>query len=174
MTRVPPPFLLALAACAFAKGSAQPAPPASIVRIELPSESEERQPISVPTEPGNTVEVDLPWPLRDWAGRGFTPDAEKFAGDFVIEAARGETRFFVTPVAADAHRVLHVILDPRGGVTRSVVFGIPAGTRRPCLAQGGARGLQPCAPKRDRPCRSPSGRPAPAFSSPVPSPRSAS
>jgi hypothetical protein len=63
MTRVPPPFLLALAACAFAKGSAQPAPPASIVRIELPSESEERQPISVPTEPGNTVEVDLPWPF---------------------------------------------------------------------------------------------------------------
>ncbi len=122
MTRVPPPFLLALAACVFAKGSAQPAPPASIVRIELPSESEERQPIAVPTEPEDTVEVDLPWPLRDWAGRGFTPDAEKFAGDFVIEAARGETRFFVTPVAADAHRVLHVILDPGGGVTRSVSF----------------------------------------------------
>ena len=127
MTRLSPPHLLAIAALTFARCAAQPAPSASIVRIDLTPESEERQPITVPTEPENTVEVDLPWPLRDWAGRGFTPDAEKFAGDFVIEATRGEARFFVTPVAADAHRVLHVILSPGGGSTRSVSFEfIPA------------------------------------------------
>jgi hypothetical protein len=122
MTRLSPPILLAIAAFMVARGAAQPAPSASIVRLDLPAESEERQPIAVPTEPEDTVEVDLPWPLRDWAGRGFTPDADKFAGDFVIEAARGETRIFVTPVAADAHRVLHVVLDPGGGSARSVSF----------------------------------------------------
>jgi len=111
------PILLPLAAGLLA---AQPAPPASIVRLRLPAEADERQPVAVPAEPENTVEVDFPWPLRDWAGRGFTPDADKFAGDFVIEASRGEPRIFVTPVAADAHRVLHVVLAPPDGPTRSV------------------------------------------------------
>jgi hypothetical protein len=106
--------------------SAEPAPP-SIVRIALPAEEDERQPVEVPTETENTVEVDFPWPLEDWAGRGFTPDAEKFAGDFVIEASRGKTRLFVTPVAAGAHRVLHVVLAGPGGTTRGVpVEFIPA------------------------------------------------
>jgi hypothetical protein len=116
-----PGFLLAVAAFAVAKCAAQPAPP-SIVRIALPAESDERQPISVPAEPENTVEVDLPWPLQDWAGRGFTPDPDRFAGDFVVEATRGDTRFFVTPVAAEAHRVLHVVMAATGGTTRSVSF----------------------------------------------------
>jgi hypothetical protein len=124
-----PPFLLAVSAFAVAMCAAQPAPPPSIVRIELPSESEERQPIAVPTEPENTVEVDLPRPLQDWAGRGFTPDADKYAGDFIVEATRGDTRFFVTPVAAEAHRVLHVVLAPAGGPSRSVSFEfLPAPT----------------------------------------------
>jgi hypothetical protein len=90
------------------------------VRIALAIEEDERRPVEVPTEPENTVEVDFPWPLEDWAGRGFTPDAEKFAGDFVIEAARGRTRIFVTPVAAGAHRVLHVVLAGPDGSTRGV------------------------------------------------------
>jgi hypothetical protein len=86
----------------------------------LPAEDDERRPAEIPTEPENTVEVDFPAPVEDWAGRGFTPDAEKFAGDFVIEAARGKTRIFVTPVAAGAHRVLHVVLAEPGGRTRGV------------------------------------------------------
>jgi hypothetical protein len=114
-------FLLAVAAFAVAKCAAQAAPP-SIVRIALPAESDERQPIAVPAEPENTVEVDLPWPLQDWAGRGFTPDPDRFAGDFVVEATRGDTRFFVTPVAAEAHRVLHVVMAAAGATTRSVSF----------------------------------------------------
>jgi hypothetical protein len=120
--RLRTPFLIAVAAFSVARYSAQPIPPPSIVRIDLPSESEERQPIAVPTEPENTVELDLPWPLQDWAGRGFTPDADKFAGDFIVEATRGDMRFFVTPVAVNAHRVLHVILAPASGPTRSVSF----------------------------------------------------
>jgi hypothetical protein len=107
--------------------AADPGPPPSIVRIVLPAEADERRPFAVPTDNDNTVEVDFPWPLEDWAGRGFTPDAEKFAGDFVIEAARGKTRLFVTPVAAGAHRVLHVVLAQPGGPTRSIpVEFIPA------------------------------------------------
>jgi len=121
VTRTFRSFLCVIAVSVYATCAAQPAPP-SIVRIALPAESDERQPITVPTEPENTVEVDLPWPLQDWAGRGFTPDADKYAGDFVVEAARGDTRLFVTPVAADAHRVLHVILAPDNGPTRSVSF----------------------------------------------------
>jgi hypothetical protein len=101
--------------------------PASIVRIQLGSEAEEQHPYTVPTESGDTVEVDFPWPIADWAGRGFTPDPGKFAGDFVVEAARGNPRIFVTPVAEKAHRVLHVILAEPGGGTRSLpVEFVPA------------------------------------------------
>ncbi len=95
-------------------------PPASIVSIALPGEADERRPVAVPTEPENTVELDFPWPVEDWAGRGFTPDAERFAGDFVIEATRGRARIFVTPVAAGAHRVLLVVLAQPGGLTRGL------------------------------------------------------
>jgi hypothetical protein len=114
--------LLAALRCA-AEGD----PPPSIVRITLSTEGEERRPVELPTEPENTVEVDFPWPLEEWAGRGFTPDAEKFAGDFVIEASRGKARIFVTPVSANAHRVLHVVLAEPGGATRGVpIEFIPA------------------------------------------------
>jgi len=108
-----------LAACAAA-AAAEPAPPPSIVTVPLPAEADERRPLAFPTEPGNTLEVDLPWPVEDWAGRGFTPDPEKFSGDFVIQASRGAPRIFVTPVAAGAHRVLHVVLAQPGGLTRAV------------------------------------------------------
>ncbi len=113
------PFLL-LAALPAVSGLSETAPPPSIVRISLPDEEGERQPVALPTEPENTIEVDFPWPVEDWAGRGFTPDAEKFAGDLVVEAARGKTRIFVTPVSAGAHRVLDVILSKPGGGTRGV------------------------------------------------------
>jgi|CZKI01.1.fsa_nt_gi hypothetical protein len=124
-------FLLPVAAgvlCALSAGPvADPAPPPSIVRIELPAEGDERRPLALPTEPGSTTEIDFPWPVEDWAGRGFTPDPEKFAGDFVIQAARGSPRVFVTPVAAEAHRVLHVVLAPAAGLTRGVpIEFIPA------------------------------------------------
>lgn len=111
----------AIVAAAAAAASTLAAPvPASIVRVTLGPEESERLPFAVPTEPGNTVEVDLPWPLGDWAGRGFTPDAERFSGDFVIQAARGTRRLFVTPVSQDAHRVLHVVMECGAGATRSL------------------------------------------------------
>jgi hypothetical protein len=124
--------LLALAVLALAGGRpspacAEPAPSTSIVRIALGAENEERRPVALPTDPGDTVEIDFPWPVEDWAGRGFTPDIEKFAGDFVIEANRGDRRIFVTPVAAQAHRVLHVVLAQPGGDSRSLTLEfIPA------------------------------------------------
>lgn len=115
-------LLAAGAAAAAAAGSrADPPPvPASIVRIALGPEESEHQPFAIPTEPGNTVEVDLPWPLQDWAGRGFTPDAERYAGDFAIEASRGSSRIFVTPLAQEAHRVLHVVVGQPGAGARSL------------------------------------------------------
>jgi len=114
--------------CAFAAGPApESSPPPSIVRIELPEEADERRPIALPTEPGNTAELDFPWPVEDWAGRGFTPDPEKFAGDFVIQATRGSPRMFITPMTAEAHRVLHVVLAQEAGATRGVpIEFIPA------------------------------------------------
>jgi hypothetical protein len=146
------PLLSLLAALPCAAGS--DAPP-SIVRIPLPPEGEERRPVGLPTEPENTVEVDFPWPVEDWAGRGFTPDAEKFAGDFVIEASRGKARIFVTPVASGAHRVLDVVLAEPGGATRGVpiefipspaglawrkvVFAVPsAAAKRPVVSLAAA------------------------------------
>ena len=112
--------MAATAASAAAAAGAERGGPASIVTITLRAEDAERQPFTLPTEPGNNVEVDFPWPLEDWAGRGFTPDSERYAGDFVIEATRGAGRLFVTPVAEDAHRVLHVVLAQPGGGTRSL------------------------------------------------------
>jgi len=115
--------------CGLPRGSPAPDPavPPSITRVVLAPEGQERLPVTVPTEPENTVELDFPWPVGDWAGRGFTPDAEKFAGDFVIEAVRGRERVFVTPVVAGAHRVLHVVLMIPGGGSRGVpVEFIPA------------------------------------------------
>ena len=131
-------------------------PPPSIVRIALADEADERRPVALPTEAENTVEVDFPWPVEDWAGRGFTPDADRFAGDFVIEAERGKTRIFVTPVTAGAHRVLHVIHGGPEGATRGVpiefipapaglactkvvfVAGTPAGPPRPKVSRAAA------------------------------------
>jgi hypothetical protein len=100
--------------------ASDPAPPPSIVAITLPAEADERRPLAFPTEPGDTLEIELPGPVEDWAGRGFTPDPERFAGDFVIEATRGKARIFVTPLAADAHRVLHVVVGQPGGPTRAI------------------------------------------------------
>jgi hypothetical protein len=98
------------------------APPASIVRIDLGPEAGEARPYAIPCQPSDTVEVDLPAPLEEWAGRGFTPDPERFAGDFAIEASRGRPRLFVTPVAAGAHRILHVVLGELRGPGRSLTL----------------------------------------------------
>ncbi|HEY1792389.1 MAG TPA: hypothetical protein VGG34_05685 [Opitutaceae bacterium] len=127
-------------------------PPPSIVRLPMPAEADQSRPVEVPTEPDNTVEVDFPWGVSDWAGRGFTPDPDKYAGDFVIEAARGSPRIFVTPVAPGAHRVLDVVLLGPAGQAQSVPVEFvpaPAGLawRKLRLVAG-----------------SPSGRPAPAVS----------
>ena len=110
-------FTAALAALA---SSGAEDPLQSVTRVVLPPEGSERRPVAVPTEPENTVELDFPWPLEDWAGRGFTPDPDKFAGDFVIEATRGRRRIFVTPLSSAAHRVLHVVVDVPGGGTRGI------------------------------------------------------
>ena len=68
------PASLWLLACApaFARlgGAPEPEPPPSIVRIALPSESDERQPLVLPTEPENTIEVDFPGPWRTGRAAG--------------------------------------------------------------------------------------------------------
>ena len=92
----------------------------TIVHIGLQPESEQRFPIIVPTEPEITLELEFPWPLEDWIGRGFTPEPGKYAGDFIVDATRGSTRLFVAPIVPQAHRVLHVILSPVSGATLSV------------------------------------------------------
>jgi len=98
-----------------------------IVRVPLPPEREEHRTISVPTEAENTVELDFPWPVLEWAGRGFTPDAEKYAGDFVVEAPKGTARVFVTPVSPGAHRVLDLVVQLPDGSTRGIpVEFVPA------------------------------------------------
>lgn len=112
---------LAAAACLAAAAGTDPHPaPDTIVRIALSPEDDERQPFAVPAEPQDTVEIDFPWAVQDWAGRGFTPDAEKYAGDLIIEASRGSPRIFVTPVTGEAHRVLHVVLAQAEGRSRSI------------------------------------------------------
>jgi hypothetical protein len=112
-------LLLALVPPAPARGAEAPA---SIVRVPLGPAEAERRPYAIPCAPADTVEVDLPRPLAEWAGRGFTPDPERFAGDFVIEAARGQRRLFVTAVTAGAHRVLHVVLAGAEGRDRSLAL----------------------------------------------------
>jgi hypothetical protein len=118
------PLVAALAALGHGPSAAASGTGASptIVRLALPAEGAEGLPVSVPTQTENTTELDFPWPVADWAGRGFTPDPEKFAGDFVIEATRGSPRVFITPVAERARRVLHAVLAAPGGRERSVAL----------------------------------------------------
>ncbi len=112
------------------RGAAAGAPPPTIRRLTLPPEAEQRYPIAVPTDPDHSVELDVPWPVVDWAGRGFTPDPEVYAGDFLVDASRGSPRIFVTPLVSGGHRVLHLIVQPPGGTTRSIpleFLAAPAG-----------------------------------------------
>jgi hypothetical protein len=104
--------------CTAAGGNAVPAP--TIVRLALPAEAEQRYPIAIPTDSDHSVELDFPWPVADWAGRGFTPDPESYAGDFLVDASRGSPRIFVTPLVSGGHRVLYVVLQPPGAAPRSV------------------------------------------------------
>jgi len=137
-------LLLGLLPPAPAGGEASPA---SIVHVALGPEDEERRPYVVPCEPADTVEVDLPRPLAEWAGRGFTPDPERFAGDFVIEAARGQSRLFVTPVTAGAHRVLHVVLAVPGARDRSLALEfLPAPSGLGWTKVAFAEAAEPAAP----------------------------
>jgi len=98
------------------------APPPSLVRLELPEEADQRYPIGIPTDPAQSVELAFPWPLIDWAGRGFTPDPETYAGDFLVDARRGSPRLFVTPLVQGGRRVLHVVLGPPGTAPRTVLL----------------------------------------------------
>jgi hypothetical protein len=102
------------------RGESAGAPPPTIRRLILPAESAQRYPIAIPTDPEHSVELDFPWPVVDWAGRGFTPDPEAFAGDFLVDASRGSPRIFVTPLVSGGHRILHLIGQPPGAPPRSV------------------------------------------------------
>ena len=108
------------AAIASATGILAAEEPQGIVRLSLPPEEQEVRPVAVPSGPEDTVELDFPWPVEEWAGRGFTPDPEKYAGDFVIEASRSGGRVFVTPISAGAHRVLDVVVSLPDGRTRGI------------------------------------------------------
>jgi len=92
------------------------------VRLELPEEAGQRYPIGIPTDPTQSVELAFPWPVIDWAGRGFSPDPETYAGDFLVDARRGSPRLFVTPLVQGGHRVLHVVLAPPGEAPRTVLL----------------------------------------------------
>ena len=85
----------------------------------LPGGGGEGRALLSPTSCEFALEIDFPWPVCDWAGRGFTPDPERFAGDFVVEAERGASRMYVTALAANAHRVLHVALTDADGSVRT-------------------------------------------------------
>jgi len=117
-------WIAACSACAAAAAElpseTAPSPGPTIVHLALPSEAEQRFPVAIPTEADATLELDFPWPVADWAGRGFTPDPGKYTGDFIVDAARGKSRMFVTPVAGQARRLLHVVLAPRGADSMSV------------------------------------------------------
>ncbi len=135
-------------------------PPPTIRRLLLPSESAQRYPIAVPTDPDHSVELDFPWPVVDWAGRGFTPDPETYAGDFLVDARRGSPRIFVTPLVSGGHRVLHLIVQPAGGPQRSIpleFLAAPAGEawHKVVLVEGepGGEGPEAPPPSLDGPLR---------------------
>jgi hypothetical protein len=98
--------------------------PASIVSISLPEAIAQAHPVILLANPNDTLEVEFPWSLADWAGRGFTTDPDRFAGDFAIAASRGSGRLFLTPLSEKAHRTLHCVLAPPGGPTLSIALEI--------------------------------------------------
>ena len=98
-------------------GTAAPIPtrvPTVVVR-PLPKRGEQTSPLRVGTTEDWSTELDFPWPVVDWRGRGFTPDPGRFSGDFMIDLEPGSRHFTVSALTAAAHRVLHVELAPTDG-----------------------------------------------------------
>jgi hypothetical protein len=62
------------------------------------------------THPNEATAIEVPYPIEDWAGRGFTPDPGQVAGDFYISVRRGEKVCFVSPLAEKAQRTLQLVM----------------------------------------------------------------
>lgn len=112
---------LMLAVAAALSGS-----PETVISRDISGDPSQGQPIAVPLDTENTLLVELPGPLQEWAGRGFTSDPGRFAGDIVIEAQRGSSRLFLTPLKSDARRILHAVFETGDGGTRSLVLELLA------------------------------------------------
>lgn len=111
--------LVGCTGCSAVAFAQQPTPPAeaeavgfpatTIWRIPLPTKQE--VPLVIPTTPEDTTFIELPVPLADWMGRGFTLDPRLFVGDFHLRLVIGGTHIGVVPLAAGARRTLHLILE---------------------------------------------------------------
>jgi hypothetical protein len=153
----------------FAAGAAPAAQPIrSPIRRAAPehredraaAEADERRPVGASDRAREHGRDRLPLAGRGLGGpRVHAGRREDSRATFVVEATRGKPRIFVTPVAADAHRVLHVVLLRAGGADarradrvhpgppglawRKVVFRRetpPPSRGRPSPSRGGPRG----------------------------------
>ncbi|WP_415907000.1 hypothetical protein [Oleiharenicola sp. Vm1] len=88
-------LLLCLALCAVgASVRADEEQPLTVVRFAL--DAERTRPYIILTNPVDATAVEVPYPIEDWAGRAFTTDPEKIAGDFFLRLRRGERTFFIS------------------------------------------------------------------------------
>ena len=118
-------LILVLWAWAVAQGFAQQAAPSSmpiesldklgkfpsatIWRLPLPEKQD--VPLIVPTSPEDTTFIEVPVPVKDWMGRGFTLEPRSFAGDYHIRIEIGGRRIGVVPLVSGARRTLHLVLE---------------------------------------------------------------
>ncbi|WP_415907049.1 hypothetical protein [Oleiharenicola sp. Vm1] len=105
-------LLLCLALCAVgASVRADEEQPLTVVRFAL--DAERTRPYIILTNPVDATAVEVPYPIEDWAGRAFTTDPEKIAGDFFLRLRRGERTFFISPIVDGARRTLHIVMRGR-------------------------------------------------------------
>ena len=107
--------LLAAIAVVEAGTPAVLGPVPNVITRVLPRSEEETTALRVGTTEQWSTEIDLPYPVIDWRGRGFTPDPDHVAGDFMLDLDPGSQHFTISALGPSAHRVLHVeLLAPDG------------------------------------------------------------
>lgn len=108
LSRIAFAVLLAAAAVSLQAADETEPPPVTVLRIAL--DNDRTTPYIILTTPNNATAVELPYAIEDWAGRAFTPDPSRIAGDFFISVRPGENVFFISPLTEGATRTLHIIM----------------------------------------------------------------
>lgn len=77
-----------------------------VIRVLL----DENTPTYILTHPEVTTEVQFPYAIKAYGGRGFTARPSETPGDFFFGLVEGQKQFWISPLAEGVRRNMHVVL----------------------------------------------------------------